>query len=117
MNQGSGIWHTIHVSSVDTDTPLKSTFFCHWVRRQIAFLPCQKCRKDAEKYLSASPPDTANNLFVWGWEFHNYVNEKLGKPRLTYEEAAKMYILGEIRKCKLCGLDQDTPKNSLIIED
>ena len=47
------------------------------------------CRKDYMLYKASTPPDftSPESLWLWGFNLHNYVNRKLGKPELTVEEA------------------------------
>ena len=48
-----------------------------------------RCRKDYEVYKASNPPDFSSPeaLWLWGYNLHNWVNRKLGKPELTVEEA------------------------------
>jgi len=61
--------------------------------------PCSVCRGHIEEYLAANPIDTACltrygmdcSFFRWTWRYHNVVNNRKGKPLLTYEEAYSLY--------------------------
>ena len=48
-----------------------------------------RCRKDYEAYKASNPPDFSSPeaLWLWGYNLHNWVNRKLGKPELTVEQA------------------------------
>lgn len=53
---------------------------------------CQ-CKKDYAIYKAESPPDFSSPeaLWLWGFNLHNWVNRKLGKPEITIEEARKIW--------------------------
>ena len=57
-------------------------------------LPCSTCANNYEKNLSLLPltNDILNDrdkLIKWTIDIHNIVNEELGKPKISYEEAIK----------------------------
>lgn len=107
----SGVWHSIHVTAAWCNTPKKIAFFKDWIREMQSKLSCEECRDHMIKYIEENPPDNAANMFVWSWEFHNAVNARLGKPKLEYEPAMKLYIEGGVRLCNEgCGTgDTATP--------
>ena len=47
------------------------------------------CTNDYQSYKASTPPDftSPESLWLWGFNLHNHVNRKLGKPELTIEEA------------------------------
>ena len=47
------------------------------------------CKQDFADYCKDNPPDFSSPeaYWLWGFNLHNYVNRKLGKPELTIEEA------------------------------
>jgi hypothetical protein len=61
-------------------------------------MPCAICGADCRQYIenNAPPVDSAEKLKRWGWNFHNYVNEKLGKKKVSWEECTKRYQKGNI---------------------
>lgn len=80
-------WTPIHDGSVvDAETLLR------WERG----IPRHcKCVVDYREYKRANPPDLSSprSIWIWGFELHNWVNEKLDppKPRMTIEEAVAMW--------------------------
>lgn len=54
-------------------------------------IPCFKCRKNYSKHLQEHPIgpylNTKSNLIKWLVDMHNMVNNELGLPNLTIEEA------------------------------
>ena len=52
-------------------------------------LPCPVCREDANKMLNGSNTPavtTKSDLIRFMWQFHNLVNDKLDKPKITLKE-------------------------------
>jgi hypothetical protein len=51
------------------------------------------CRDGYKDFKMRNPPDfsTPETFWNWGWYLHNWVNEKLGKPLLSHEEARKLW--------------------------
>lgn len=47
------------------------------------------CRKDYMAYKAENPPDfsSAESIWLWGFNLHNWVNRKLGKPEITIDRA------------------------------
>lgn len=59
-------------------------------------LPCEKCRKHLIQHLEKHPMDAAlaggkSTLFTWSVELHNAVNEMLGKPSMSVDDALKFW--------------------------
>ena len=51
-------------------------------------IPClEPCRESAVNYVKHNPPKlgSKNSLFNWSVDFHNFVNDKLGKPKKSVE--------------------------------
>ena len=60
-------------------------------------LPCKKCQEHYQEYLNNHPVkyhvNTRVTLVKWLIDVHNNVNSLLGKKRLSYKEALKIYNL------------------------
>jgi hypothetical protein len=56
-------------------------------------LKCAKCNKHALAYIEQNPYilTSREDFFRWTVDFHNTVNERLGKPQFSYEDAISMY--------------------------
>lgn len=79
-------------------------------------LPCNDCRQHASRYLSQNPPENylglVDGLFIYTIKFHNFVNERLGKPILSEEEAKALYLNPNI--CyEDCGKEKSIPLVSI----
>jgi hypothetical protein len=59
------------------------------------FLPDEKMKSFYNKLLDAYPVspylDNRKSLVKWGWFFHNKVNEKLKKPKISIDDFYKHY--------------------------
>lgn len=52
-------------------------------------LPCKLCRKNFRKYISNHPIQVQSKTKLRDWviDLHNAINQRLGKPILSHEEA------------------------------
>jgi Erv1 / Alr family len=63
-------------------------------------LPCKDCSQHARHFVEHSRPykdsicSSRENLFKFFVDFHNYVNQRQGKPLLGYDEAYNMFRNG-----------------------
>jgi hypothetical protein len=74
-------WKKLHTESFDSEK------FQRWVER----IPgCSTCRENFRKILEINPP-RFDDWQRWSWEIHNAVNEKIGKPEFTYQEACQLW--------------------------
>lgn len=95
---GPFFWHTIHITALGYpknpsygDKKAAKEFY-----ESLKFLlPCPVCREHYVQHMneSALTPhlDRREDLFRWTVELHNRVNEKLGKPRFSEQEAIAYY--------------------------
>lgn len=65
--------------------------FLRWIYELPDEIGCQKCRDHMREYLSLNPPEFHEDLLRWSWEFHNDVNEKLGKNKFSYDDFIYRY--------------------------
>ena len=60
-------------------------------------LPCVSCKDHANTYIEREDCDLEDHcqgrdkLFAFFVDFHNYVNERHGKPKWTVEKAKEFY--------------------------
>ena len=101
---GPGVWTAIHIEALYGPSDRKS--FADFLKRQIDNFPCPNCRQHANEYIKHHPlPTNLQNdaLFVWTWTFHNAVNHRLHKLKITLDEAYRLYRPGHTdcaQKCK-----------------
>lgn len=85
-------WKEIHTNGARViHGEISHSEFCHWVRGVPNTLPCPTCRRHAWEYIRRYPPEKQPNSFLWGWQFHNSVNERKKKPLMDYITAASRY--------------------------
>lgn len=89
---GTGAWTLLHC--ITATYPLRARPSIQQRYREFLTLlsqtlPCKKCRRHFRTYLRRSPPclRTRQAFKKWMIDFHNWVNERLGKPILTHETA------------------------------
>ena len=100
---GPAFWFTLHNGSVNY--PIKASPI--WAERMRGFIlgipvmiPCEKCRDHATAHIEAnyfrlneivSGREQLFNFFV---SFHNHVNERYDKPKMSIEDAYNLYTSG-----------------------
>jgi len=93
---GPGYWDRIHSTALSADEYTKQMGFVQWMKNMCEDFPCRKCSKHCKEYLHKNPPKDsvgkgAMAMFIWAWKFHNAVNQRLGKPEMSYETALGIY--------------------------
>jgi hypothetical protein len=65
-----------------------------WLELWVYFIPQRcDCKDGYQKILETLPADftSPEAFFAWGVRLHNAVNEKLGKPQITLDEALTIW--------------------------
>lgn len=98
---GPPLWFSLHNASAYYPTNA-SALHAERMKNIIlgipVLLPCETCKEHAtnyieeKKHLLSDICKTKETLFKFFVDFHNYVNERLGKPILSYKEAERIYI-------------------------
>lgn len=119
---GPGTWYCIHVLGYYADNLKKAAEFVVNMENILSNFPCSKCKERSMIYFKRYPPhqylnqrDNNGQLigpFLWTWKFHNWVNSKLGKPSIPFENAINMYR--DIIPCTKCG-DSDEENSPITI--
>ena len=89
---GPKLWEFLHACSFafpDEPSPEQSQAFEKLLEALKVLLPCPMCREHYNDFLSNNPPPAScgTDLQAWLVDFHNQVNERLGKPKLGLTEA------------------------------
>ena len=100
-NWGKHLWGFLHTMTIcDFSLPEANLRTQKPIRDNIKMLtsviPCQLCKDHFLQYLpTIDKVDLykSNSLFYWTIDFHNKVNEKLGKPILSYKEATNIWLM------------------------
>jgi hypothetical protein len=82
------IIHEIALIHMHRDDKQKIKEFYHCLEYVI---PCGKCKRHYHNFLRDNPIPDDMTLFDWSVNLHNSVNEKLGKPTMTTDEAFKIW--------------------------
>jgi hypothetical protein len=59
----------------------------------LKYIRCESCKKHYIDLLIEYPIKTASrsDIFAWTVDIHNFVNAKLGKPLISYDEALQIW--------------------------
>lgn len=90
---GPIFWTTMHIVSLGyADTPSKEeqSAAVQFYRSLESVIPCPICKSHYSHFLAEMPVEDAvanrQSLIRWVFDIHNKVNEKLGKPQLTFAQ-------------------------------
>lgn len=64
-----------------------------YLARLLERLPCDECREHFAALMADYPPDltSAEAYFEWSHTMHRLVNDRLGKPSPTLDEARRLW--------------------------
>jgi hypothetical protein len=97
---GPGIWFVIHSFAWKTRKREDKIFFCKLIYELSEDLRCSKCQEHFKEYLRNNPPElcfaindesTIPYLFKWSWNFHNSVNERIGKQKMDFNNLVDFF--------------------------
>jgi hypothetical protein len=97
---GPHLWAYLHYSASNyPDNPTEEQIkeMMNWLTCLPVTIPCSECSKHYKNYIQQNRTNlpaicsTKNNLFRFLVDIHNKVNERYGKPKLSYEDAWKLY--------------------------
>lgn len=93
---GPSMWKTLHHVALgfpDEPTEKHKQAYAIWFHNLSNVIPCQSCAEHYEELISENPPDEhmtdSHALFRWVVAIHNRVNDRLGKPRYTEDDALR----------------------------
>ena len=100
---GRPFWFSLHSSAAHY--PIKASNMVRdlMVGRLLALpieIPCSRCRPHASAFIEANKNKLfyicsgRDKLFNFYVDFHNKVNERYGKPIMSYEQARKIWMDG-----------------------
>ena len=73
---GNALWNYLHTLAEWTSPDKEQNVF-EVVRKNIEVFPCHKCSEHCVKYIDEHPFN--GDLKQYLWEFHNFVNQGIGK--------------------------------------
>ena len=99
---GSQLWHVLHCVTFDYPETPSAADKLHYLQffQSLAFvLPCEKCQKHFQELMGPKSPlplspalKNRDTLSRWLVDVHNLVNERTGKPSMTYESVRDRYV-------------------------
>ena len=127
---GPGYWASFHRRSLFADMTKDNPSFEKIVERRetvaksivqdVENFPCFDCREHAISYLKSNPITDSiylrdkNALFRWTVDFHNFVNNRIGKQILSIEQATLLWSDEGRGVCfHNCGQDTDYKEDTL----
>lgn len=95
QNWGPIIWRTMHSMALCYPGRIRQPEFETFYTVIARMIPCHTCSTLYMEKIRALPMaeymDDSVRLFSWTVEIHNRVNASLGKPRMTVDDAYKLY--------------------------
>ena len=97
---GPHLWYYIHYSTLNfpkNPTKQQSQKMYDWICNLTVTIPCEKCKGHYEKNINANRDQlkmactNGDDIFNLMVDIHNEVNQRNGKPKMSYEEARKIY--------------------------
>jgi hypothetical protein len=91
--EGARHWAELHLYTLRVDSQVvPANDLRYWLDFWISGLPFDgcPCEHHLREYISQNPPDYGN-FFAWGVGLHNAVNDRIGKPTITVEDARKLW--------------------------
>jgi len=106
---GPAVWFTLHNGSAHLPREL-SPISLQRIKMFIDGIPdmlvvCGRCAEHARMYIETHRAAinnmvTGDDVFKFYVDFHNFVNERLGKAVMSYDAARKLYMGGKAKVLK-----------------
>lgn len=96
---GPAAWRMLHsIASAYTYSQVESKAFRALIQIWVSLIPPQQGGIFLKAYLRVNPLSAehlrdSNNLFKWTYDLHNAVNQRLGKPNLSFTKAKSIYMM------------------------
>ena len=86
------LWKELHERALNFASGNDTSYLLDFAKRIPRLKGC-RCQEEWVRIARQNPPTfrSKEEYFAWTVLVHNLVNEKLGKPVLTVEEAKKFY--------------------------
>ena len=87
---GNDLWYLLHTLTMnypEKPTQITKKTYKLFLSKLFYIIPCPMCQREYMLYLKKHPPklDKTNSFIIWMWNFHNSVNNKLGKNIISLE--------------------------------
>lgn len=123
---GPSAWTFIHIKAKLAVDDLTKRNFIDEMYFHYHNFPCLNCRNHIQEYMNThsfepfynmtNPSGREIGMFRWSWLFHNTVNQRLGKPYMSWNTACEMYEINEntFTPCTNCGSDSNNEFSKTI---
>ncbi len=100
---GPALWFTLHNGAIrypEEASPIVAEKMKGFILGLPYMVPCENCQSHAISYVEKHYDELSEvckgqkNLFKFFFDFHNYVNKRLGKPEMSFENAWQLYSGG-----------------------
>ena len=96
---GPHIWAYLHTSTIHLPENLNQAVATHAINTILAIpvmVPCDSCSMHSGNFISENKNrilslKTGSEFFNFTVDFHNFVNKRLGKRTVSYEEARALW--------------------------
>lgn len=120
---GPGQWVALHAAAARAKTVEDNKRVERLLISTIENFTCSECRDHARAYLAKNPTAKYYEMFdkdgrciamaYYIWRFHNFVNERLGKPFVPWEYCKRLYAEVCEKGCSAdVGVETKTSKES-----
>lgn len=100
---GPAMWFSFHTGAAhlpDVLSPISAGRIKNFINGIPEIVPCVECSEHARAFIENNRTRIDNikrgdDVFKFYVDFHNYVNQRLGKPLVSYEKAYEMYKGGK----------------------
>jgi hypothetical protein len=87
---GPGLWGELHRRTLSHDDSPDWVWLDMWAEK-IPKYGCS-CRSKWKEWKHENPPPwDKEGYWRWGWAFHNHVNQELGKPPFSIDQARQIW--------------------------
>jgi len=85
------LWKELHQRALNFQGDNDIEFLTNFSKRIPRYTPGCSCREHWKLIVKENPPKFGKDYFAWTVDCHNKINQKIGKPIYTVEEARKFY--------------------------
>ena len=85
------LWKELHERALNFKGTDDTIFLTNFTKKIPRFTVGCSCKEHWRNIVRQNPPKFGDEYFAWTTLVHNKINEKIGKPTYTVEEARKFY--------------------------
>ena len=88
---GPSAWAYLHLSALHADRSQTRVAWSSFFEKFIQNVPCDACQKHASQYILKTPYKVEESAFAYTVQFHNIVNQRLGKTTISLDQAHSLW--------------------------